>query len=1213
MRKKITMLLASLFACVGVMQADVTKFYKPGERVATLTAGQQVMFYNTAFNGDEDRTGFLIDNGSNFGLSKQKPSASPFFSEKVGVVWTIEVAEDNTTYYKVNVMGANGYVGIGGKTNNAAAQDMYIHKWTEIDESKRAGVKSEQADGTVIENAAIAAGDNVWLVANGATADAVSTTWNGNPNSFATWATGHPYAMYSVVEAETTDLEALLATAKSDALIELESFAKLTISTAATAITEVNAVVLENNDLEAALNAIDAIVLGAKKSMDGKSIVFDNTHTDVRAGLSITAKDGNAYGTSSEGDETIWTIKSQADGSFKLYNFVTNKYLNTPGTAALADEAGAACYKFIVTDVNKVALVTTTDNKMLHQASYWGPTNYDLLSWYDLNDAASLWTITEKEIKVSREQYDLATAARASLPYAIQQAYGLVTDAAKYTSNAPETKPAENSSYANLLDNNYSTYFHSAWSYGADGNHYLQAEVSEEVKDFCFYFKKREDTNNNRPTEIEILGSTDGTEFTTITTINSGLPTNENVIDYFSAKITAANNVKHLRFVVKNTNTPTGKEANENLFFHFSEFYIFPATSDVTALIDSYNAFASLSITEEGIVNAATSLINAESTLALANIKKEVAALLAANEENHAETPALGQYTTEAYNALNTAYNAADATQESLEEAIAAFEAAKNVPVYFITSAHDDYAAGSAIYYDGAWKWKTANIYDRQMWMTIQDYTNADVPVVDEYDASGTHYKICDYLTGTVMRGKSVQIVKIEGWDDAYNLQYGTTVNDAVQHAQAATWGSNIVGWNAATTDGNKASAWGVEFIGGSYDLDKLTDEYIAALVGLQSAYDAKAYAADAEIGEGLGQYQGDKEAIVTVLNAGKAILDKSLVEQAALDVADINSAAEDIKNVSELALNMPAKGKFYRIKSVNSGNYVTAPANTGVQMTLNAEASANNILYWDAEGHLLVYGTGYYTNGKNHANYGYKDTYAVEGGKTGVAGAYAIKPSTANYWHDNGANLDVYQNGTHANCNWTIEEVTTLPVAVSAAGYATLYAPVALTIPAEGVTVYTATVEDGYLALTEVEGAIPANTGVIIEAAEGTYNFAVAAEAADVESDLVGAYAKSEKNAEAKVYTLQKPTDKEVGFYLFNGQDANENKTYINGFRAWVEVANGEAAPAMFSLGRGEGTTAIGSVELTNDNVVIYDLSGRRVEKMEKGIYIVNGKKVIR
>ena len=38
---------------------------------------------------------------------------------------------------------------------------------------------------------------------------------------------------------------------------------------------------------------------------------------------------------------------------------------------------------------------------------------------------------------------------------------------------------------------------------------------------------------------------------------------------------------------------------------------------------------------------------------------------------------------------------------------------------------------------------------------------------------------------------------------------------------------------------------------------------------------------------------------------------------------------------------------------------------------------------------------------------------------------------------------------------------------------------------------------------------------------------------------------------------------------------------------------------------------TSIESVE-TEMETVIYDLSGRRVEKMEKGIYIVNGKKVV-
>ena len=49
-----------------------------------------------------------------------------------------------------------------------------------------------------------------------------------------------------------------------------------------------------------------------------------------------------------------------------------------------------------------------------------------------------------------------------------------------------------------------------------------------------------------------------------------------------------------------------------------------------------------------------------------------------------------------------------------------------------------------------------------------------------------------------------------------------------------------------------------------------------------------------------------------------------------------------------------------------------------------------------------------------------------------------------------------------------------------------------------------------------------------------------------------------------------------------------------------------------MFGFGRnGEGTTEIENVEL-DEELVIYDLAGRRVMKMQKGIYIVNGKKVV-
>ena len=44
-----------------------------------------------------------------------------------------------------------------------------------------------------------------------------------------------------------------------------------------------------------------------------------------------------------------------------------------------------------------------------------------------------------------------------------------------------------------------------------------------------------------------------------------------------------------------------------------------------------------------------------------------------------------------------------------------------------------------------------------------------------------------------------------------------------------------------------------------------------------------------------------------------------------------------------------------------------------------------------------------------------------------------------------------------------------------------------------------------------------------------------------------------------------------------------------------------------------GDEETAIKSVEAENASEAIYDLSGRRVSKALKGLYIINGKKVVK
>ena len=67
-------------------------------------------------------------------------------------------------------------------------------------------------------------------------------------------------------------------------------------------------------------------------------------------------------------------------------------------------------------------------------------------------------------------------------------------------------------------------------------------------------------------------------------------------------------------------------------------------------------------------------------------------------------------------------------------------------------------------------------------------------------------------------------------------------------------------------------------------------------------------------------------------------------------------------------------------------------------------------------------------------------------------------------------------------------------------------------------------------------------------------------------------------------------------------------------GFRAYFNVPTGGGA-AGFALIFGDFTTgvttAVTTVEATDKP--IYDITGRRVSQMTKGIYIIDGKKVIR
>lgn len=188
------------------------------------------------------------------------------------------------------------------------------------------------------------------------------------------------------------------------------------------------------------------------------------------------------------------------------------------------------------------------------------------------------------------------------------------------------------------------------------------------------------------------------------------------------------------------------------------------------------------------------------------------------------------------------------------------------------------------------------------------------------------------------------------------------------------------------------------------------------------------------------------------------------------------------------------------------------------------------------------------------------------------------------------------------------------------AEGYATFSSKYDVAVP-EGLKASYAsavTAGGGAIIWTEFESGVPAGQGALLEGTVGTYKFTPATEAVAPSTNYLKANLTQQKLQQTSTidgttythYVLYKNSTSGIGFYK-----VNSNGSWIAAGSAYLEVPNAaNEAPAFFAIGGGEGTTGIRAInngQLTIDNVY-YDLSGRRVANPTKGIYIVNGKKVI-
>jgi hypothetical protein len=183
------------------------------------------------------------------------------------------------------------------------------------------------------------------------------------------------------------------------------------------------------------------------------------------------------------------------------------------------------------------------------------------------------------------------------------------------------------------------------------------------------------------------------------------------------------------------------------------------------------------------------------------------------------------------------------------------------------------------------------------------------------------------------------------------------------------------------------------------------------------------------------------------------------------------------------------------------------------------------------------------------------------------------------------------------------------VPVTVTSAGYATLASPYALDFTDKSIKAYIATATSASsVTLTQVN-KVPANTGVILKK-EGGATVDIPAfdgTGADDVSENLLAVSNGSVTGGAGIYALANKSHG-VGFYLVS------DKLTIASGKVYLDLSGSPVKEFLdFDFG-GDNETAIESLTpaLFEDKGYVYDLSGRRVQKPTKGLYIVNGKKIM-
>lgn len=283
-------------------------------------------------------------------------------------------------------------------------------------------------------------------------------------------------------------------------------------------------------------------------------------------------------------------------------------------------------------------------------------------------------------------------------------------------------------------------------------------------------------------------------------------------------------------------------------------------------------------------------------------------------------------------------------------------------------------------------------------------------------------------------------------------------------------------------------------------------------------------------------------------------------------------------------------------------------------------EKTGKNWYLHSTSGYLFAKGTSANLQTNNTTNGDYsKVNISIKNGETTIEFQGSTSTSYYRYLRCSSSNLfSCYKSGESPVTLYKKETTTseTITLTIGSTGYASLYYSDKALRVANGLVAYTYKVRYNHLLVSKTysEGdVIPAATGVVFKGAQGSYSLTVTSNAGEGDANnlLKGSDVDAMTEGDGLFYKLSTYQGKNVGFYW---AAENGGPFVSKAHKAYLMIPYSVNAKG-FAF---DETTGIGSVSMPSLDhaigTVTYNMVGQRIEggAPSKGIYIVNGKKVV-